>query len=71
MIKSIPDYSLHLPSWTVGENALQKIREICPAGQKAAVIGGHKAMAAIRERLEQAAADHVALLDFLWYGGEA
>lgn len=65
------DYSLRLPAWTVGENALDKLREIVPAGQTAVVIGGRKGMSAIREKLEKAAAGSVSLLDFLWYGGEA
>ena len=67
----MPNYSLTLPSWSVGENALEKIREILPAGQTAVVIGGKKGTAAIRSRLEQAAQSHTRLLDFLWYGGEA
>ena len=71
MIASMPDYSLTLPSWSVGENALEKIREILPAGQTAVVIGGKKGTAAIRSRLAQAAQGHTRLLDFLWYGGEA
>lgn len=71
MIASMPNYSLRLPAWTVGENALDQIREVCPAGQNAVVIGGRKGMAAIRPRLEKAAAGAVNLLDFLWYGGEA
>ena len=66
----MPDYSLRLPSWTVGENALDMLRTVCPAG-KAAVIGGRKGTAAIRERLEKAAEGHVAFTGFLWYGGEA
>ena len=71
MIGSMTDYSLRLPAWTVGENALDKLREIVPAGQTAVVIGGRKGMAAIREKLEKAAEGSVSLLDFLWYGGEA
>ncbi len=71
MIRSMTDYSLHLPSWTVGENALEKIRDICPAGGTAVVIGGRKGTAAVRSRLERAAAGHVSLTGFLWYGGEA
>jgi glycerol dehydrogenase len=67
----MPDYSLTLPSWSVGENALDKIREILPSGQIAVVIGGKKGTAAIRSRLAQAAQGHTRLLDFLWYGGEA
>ena len=45
MIASMPDYSLTLPSWSVGENALDKIREILPSGQIAVVIGGKKGTA--------------------------
>ena len=71
MIPSMPNYSLTLPSWSVGVDALNKLREIIPAGKTAVVIGGRKGTAAIRERLEKAAADHVSILDFLWYGGEA
>ena len=63
--------SICLPAWTVGEDALESIRKICPPGLKAAVIGGKKGMAAIRPRLEKAAAGAVSLLNFLWYGGEA
>lgn len=71
MINSMPDYSLRLPSWTVGEKALEKLREILPVGQTAVVIGGKKSTAAIRDKLEKAAEGHVSILDFLWYGGEA
>ena len=68
---SMPNYSLKLPAWSVGKEALEKIPDICTAGMTAVVIGGRKGMAAIRDRLERAAAGHVSLLGFLWYGGEA
>ena len=71
MIHSMPEYSLRLPAWTVGANALEKLREICPKGQNAVVIGGKKGTAALRVKLEKAAEGHVSILDFLWYGGEA
>ena len=70
-MQSMPNYSLRLPSWTVGENALDQLRAICPAGQTAVVIGGRKGTAAIRDKLEKAAEGHVPILGFLWYGGEA
>ena len=70
MISSMPDYTLKLPSWSVGENALDMLRSVCPKG-KAAVIGGRKGTAAIRSRLEKAAEGHVGFTGFLWYGGEA
>ena len=71
MIQSMPNYSLRLPAWTVGKDALDKIPKIIPAGQTAVVIGGRKGTDAIRSRLEKAAEGTVSLLDFLWYGGEA
>ncbi len=68
---AMPLPSLHLPAWPAGERALDRIRDFCPAGQTAVVIGGRKGTAAIRARLEKAAAGRVSLLGFLWYGGEA
>ncbi len=46
------NYSLHLPSYSIGEDVYQKIGEICtPFGTKAVVIGGEKAMAAAKEKI--------------------
>lgn len=72
MNPSMENYSLRLPAWSIGPDALMKLREICPAfGRAAVVIGGKRAMAALRPRLEQAAAGVILLMDWLWYGGEA
>lgn len=65
-------YSIFLPSYTIGENPYEKIRDICrPYGTAAVVIGGHKAMAAARDALEEGAAQGgIRILQYLWYGGE-
>lgn len=65
-------YSIFLPSYTIGEHPYERIGELCrPYGAAAVVIGGHKAMAAAREELDQAAAaGGVRILEYLWFGGE-
>ena len=65
-------YSIFLPSYTIGEQAYEKIGSICrPYGTKAVVIGGHKSMAAVKEPLSrQTEAAGIQILDFLWFGGE-
>ena len=46
------DYSITLPSYSIGEQVYKQIPTVCaPFGATAVVIGGHKAMAAVRERL--------------------
>lgn len=67
----MPNYTLQLPAWTVGKDALKSIRSVVPKGKTAVVIGGKKGMAAILPRLKTAAEGHVFLTGFLWYGGEA
>lgn len=73
MEASMQNYSISLPSWTIGEQALDSIGRICrPYGIKTVVIGGHLSTAAIQQKLEAATAKaHIAILDFLYYGGEA
>ena len=41
------DYSITLPSYSIGEQVYKQIPTVCaPFGATAVVIGGHKAMAA-------------------------
>lgn len=65
-------YSIFLPSYTIGENPYEKIGDICRSyGTTAVVIGGHRAMAAAKEALEEASAHGgIRLLEYLWFGGE-
>lgn len=67
------DYSITLPSYSIGPGVYQKIEEIClPYGKTAVVIGGHKGMEAIKEQLIEAVKDsQITLSGFVWYGGEA
>ena len=66
------NYSILVPSYTVGPEAYQKVPEFCKTyGRTAVVIGGEKAMAAAREKLLAATADSdLTILDFVRYGTE-
>lgn len=67
------NYSIHLPSYSIGDKVYDKIPAICESyGTKAVVIGGHKAMAAAKGKIEKACENsNIKLLDFVWYGGES
>lgn len=67
------NYSIHLPSYSIGDKVYDKIPEICePYGTKVIATGGKKAMAAAKEKIEKAIKDSkLEILDFIWYGGEA
>ena len=67
------NYSIHLPSYSIGDKVYNKIPEICGTyGKKIIAIGGHKAINAAREKIEKAIeGSDLEILDFLWYGGEA
>ena len=71
-IASMKDYSITLPSWSVGEHVLDKLESVAARyGSAAVVIGGKKAMAVIGDEIRAAAGRAVTILDFRWYGGEA
>lgn len=67
------NYSMHLPSYSIGSSVYNKIPEICESyGKKVIAIGGHKAMAAAKDKILAAVKDSkLEILDFIWYGGEA
>ena len=67
------NYSIYLPSYSIGTDVYKKIPEVCtPYGTKIIAVGGHKAMAAVRELLLEAVkGSALTFLDFVWYGGEA
>lgn len=69
----IENYSMYLPSYSIGAKVYDKIPEICrPYGTKIAAIGGHKAIAAAKDQIVNACEDSgLEILDFVWYGGEA
>lgn len=66
----LENYSISLPSYTIGKNAYKKIDEICsPFGRKIICIGGKTAVSIVRDLIiENTSLD---ILDFLWYGGES
>lgn len=48
------NYSIHLPSYSIGDKVYNKIPEICGTyGKKIIAIGGHKAINAAREKIEK------------------
>lgn len=67
------DYTIQIPSYTVGPDAYLQIPKYCsPFGRTAVVIGGHKAMAAARDKLLSATeGSSVSISDFIWYGEDA
>lgn len=67
------NYSMHLPSYSIGDKIYNKISEICePYGTKVIAIGGHKAIAAAKDKIIAACKESkLEILDFIWYGGEA
>lgn len=64
------DYTLSLPSYSIGENVYQKIGEICtPYGTKAVAIGGEKAINAAKDKILAAVKDtKIEIVDFVYYG---
>ena len=48
------NYSIHLPSYSIGDKVYNKIPEICETyGKKIIAIGGHKAINAARGKIEK------------------
>ncbi|MBE5996676.1 MAG: iron-containing alcohol dehydrogenase family protein [Lachnospiraceae bacterium] len=66
-------YSIIIPSYTVGPEAYKEIPLYCARyGTRAVVIGGHKAMAAAKEKLLDAVRDSaITITGFKHYGTEA
>lgn len=67
------NYSIYLPSYSIGEHVYHKIPEVCePYGTKVVAIGGHQAMQAAKKKIVDACKDSkLEIIDFVWYGGEA
>ena len=61
------------PGYSVGTDAYEDIKEICPAyGKKAAIIGGKHALAAAQDKIITAAKEAgIEIIGPFWYGGEA
>lgn len=67
------NYSMHLPNYSIGDKVYDKIPAICePYGTKVVAVGGHKAIASAKEKIEKACENSdIEILDFIWYGGES
>ena len=61
------------PGYSVGTDAYDDIKEICPSyGKKAAIIGGRHALAAAQDKIIAAAKEAgIETVGPFWYGGEA
>ena len=66
------NYSILVPSYTVGPEAYKKIPNYCGVyGRTAVVIGGEKAMAAAKDKLLAAVAgSQITLSSFIHYGSD-
>ena len=64
------DYSVTLPSYTVGANSYSKIPEVCPPG-RAVIIGGKNALAAAEAKIRSNLGNGITVDAAVWYGGEA
>lgn len=67
------NYSVIFPSYTIGEQAYDKVKDICPHyGKKVVAIGGKTAMAKTKELILQAIeGTTLEISEFIWFGGEA
>lgn len=67
------NYSISLPSYSIGDRVYDKIGEICsPFGSKAVCVGGKTAMSKVKDLIADSVKNtNIEILDFLWYGGEA
>jgi len=65
-------YTVNFPSYTVGEDAYDAVKKICPLyGKKIVVIGGNTAIAKVKELILQAIIDtELEVMEFIWFGGE-
>lgn len=66
------NYTVLAPGYTIGDNAYDKIKEICPVyGRRIVAIGGHTAISKVKELILQAiAGTQLEISDFIWFGGE-
>lgn len=67
------NYSMHLPSYSIGSDVYANIYKFCrPYGTKAVVVGGHTAMSVAKDEILAAiAGTDLEITDWVWYGGEA
>ncbi|AJA48873.1 glycerol dehydrogenase [Clostridium pasteurianum DSM 525 = ATCC 6013] len=66
-------YSVFLPSYSIGTDAYDRIKELCPNyGKNIVVIGGKTAIEKVKKKIKSAVTDStLEILDFIWYGGDS
>lgn len=69
----LKNYSITLPSYSIGDNVYAKIGEICaPYGKKVICIGGKTAISKVKDLIIDSCKNTaLEIIDFLWYGGDA
>lgn len=67
------NYSISLPSYSIGTDVYSKIEDIClPFGKKVVCIGGKTAISKVKDVILKSVENtQIEILDFLWYGGDA
>lgn len=65
-------YSIYFPCYTIGHDVYEKVPTVClDYGNTAVIIGGHKALAAARDKLLKAIdGSGITITGVLYYGGE-
>ncbi len=71
-VNIMDNYSMILPSYSIGSDVYSKIPQFCaPYGKTAVMIGGHKALAAAEDKIRASVSSSgIEIIDRLWYGGE-
>ncbi|MGL4737816.1 MAG: iron-containing alcohol dehydrogenase family protein [Cellulosilyticaceae bacterium] len=66
------NYTINMPNYTIGEQAISCLGEICKAlGNSAVIIGGKMALAQTEERITDTLENAgIASIQTIWYGGE-
>lgn len=65
------NYSVLMPSYTIGGDSYKLIKEYCCAyGKTAVIIGGHTALSKAEKEIRENCADAIEITATLWYGGE-
>lgn len=66
------NFTVRLPNYTIGENALLSLGNILKQyGDRVLIVGGKKALDKTKDKIEKyLKEEHFHIIDFMWYGGE-
>lgn len=67
------NYSIYLPSYSIGDDIYKKIPKICKDyGERIVAVGGKRAIASVKDLLIKAVENtKLEFIDFVWFGGES